>query len=246
MRSLLAGLILLVSVCPGTGAILEAGAGMARGSKDLFFAPDEPSGMPAAGASAAGGTMGVAYWIELTGPSGSPQRVTTDYVFRSGDRIRLIITSNRNGYLSLLNIGSSGRSRYLFPSAQTQPNANFIQANAPIVIPPRGAIRFDDTPGEELLLLMLSPQPMQTAGGGPGVPSLPPQAGYPALPPAQGPSGYSPEQTTQVLAAASAKGAKDLVVETETTGATPATYAVAPLSSLDDGMITLKITLKHR
>jgi hypothetical protein len=43
-----------------------------------------------------------------------------------------------------------------------------------------------------------------------------------------------------------AKGAKDLVVETETTGAAPATYAVARLSFLEDGMIALRITLKHR
>ena len=253
MRSALAVLILLLSVCPGIDADPAAAAGMPRGGKDLFFAADEPSGMaapgagPAIGAKTVGAYMGVSYWIELTPPSGAPQRVTTDYVFRSGDRIRLFVTTNRDGYLSLLNIGSSGRSRVLFPYAQMQPNANFVRANAPTVIPQRGTIRFDDTPGEEVLLLMLSPQPTQTAAvGGPAAPPMPPQAGYPPLPPPSGPAGYSPEQTSQVLATANAKGAKDLVVETEATGVTPATYAVAPLSSLDDGMITLRIALKHR
>jgi len=66
------------------------------------------------------------FWIELTGRDGSKQRVTTDRVFRSGERIKLFFTANRAGYLYLLNIGSSGRSRMLYPHARMRPEENYI------------------------------------------------------------------------------------------------------------------------
>jgi hypothetical protein len=49
------------------------------------------------------------------------------------------------------------------------------------------------------------------------------------------------------MAVANAKGAKDLVMETDNSSAQPASYAVAPMSQLgDSGMITLQIKLKHQ
>jgi len=113
-------------------------------------------------------------------------------------------------------------------------------------VPQGGTIRFDDTVGEETLILMLSPQPITDvlpgAGGGqayappPSAPTAPATA-----------TGFTQEETNRFMMAANAKGAKDLVLETDSTSAQPASYAVAPISSLgDSGMITLQIKLKHR
>jgi hypothetical protein len=286
-------LVFLLGFCVALWPVM---AGAQSGAKALFYTGHGTSEMVSQGESVAApaqanaprpptsprpvvaqdkksGYMGVSYWIELTDRDGAKRRVTADQVFRSGDRIKLFVTTNRDGYLSLLNIGSSGRSRLLFPHSQMQQNANFVQANAAYEVPQGGAIRFDDTPGEETLLLMLSAQPTQMPGGGPvaaaptpppapsyspppALPSLPPPPSAPSYsapsaaslpPPPPMPAGYTAEQTNQYVSVANAKGAKDLVIETDTTSAQPASYAVAPMSSLgDSGMITLKIILKHR
>ena len=281
-------LTVALGVCLAAGSTLADAAGMPRGAKDLFYtdhgtshmtsqeppsaaapmqAPAPPPTVQAADTKA--GYMGVSYWIELTGRDGSKQRVTTDRVFRSGERIKLFFTANRAGYLYLLNIGSSGRSRMLYPHARMRPEENYIQANTSYEVPQGGAIRFDDTVGEETLILMLSPQPMTDvlpgAGGGqayappPSAPAAqtyappPPSAqAYPAPPPSAPTAsatapGFTPEETNRFMMVANAKGAKDLVLETDSTSAQPASYAVAPISSLgDSGMITLQIKLKHR
>ena len=258
-------LTVALGVCLAVGPTPADAADMPRGAKDLFYTDHgtthmtskEPPGAaapmqapaPSPTAQAAdpkAGYMGVSYWIELTGLDGSKQRVTTDRVFRSGERIKLFFTTNRAGYLYLLNIGSSGRSRMLYPHARMRPEENYIQANTAVEVPQGGAIRFDDTVGEETLILMLSPQPMKdvlpTAGGGQA--SAPP----PSAPSASAAApGFTPEETNRFMTVANAKGAKDLVLETDSTSAQPASYAVAPISSLgDSGMITLQIKLKHR
>lgn len=175
--------------------------------------------------------LGISYWIELVSRDGMKQRVTADRTFRSGDRIKLLLVANRDGYLYLLNIGSTGRSYMLFPHSGMSPGDNFIRASATYEIPYSATIRFDENPGQETLLLMLSPKPMG---------DLPP-----------GPDPRTPtlnaEDTGRLVAAAERRGAKDLVLETESVGSSPASYGVAPLSSMgEEGMITLQIKLKHR
>ena len=44
--------------------------------------------------------MGISYWIELLDVNGNLSRVSPKRTFQSGDRIKLNIESNRNGYLT--------------------------------------------------------------------------------------------------------------------------------------------------
>lgn len=171
--------------------------------------------------------MGISYWIELVDGTGQTSRVTTANTFRSGDRIKLHIETNQNGYLYVMNIGSTGQSHFLFPNSGVA--NNYVTAWTPYQIPYDTYMRFDANPGEELLLVMLSPNRI---GNMPSTPSI-----------------HDPinsQQTQQYTQLAQAKGAKDIVLETESTGVSPAGYAVAPMSSLQSGMITLKIKLRHK
>jgi hypothetical protein len=171
--------------------------------------------------------MGISYWIELLDSTGQRNRVTTASTFRSGDRIKLHIETNQNGYLYVINVGSTGQSHFLFPNSGV--NSNFVTAWTPYEIPYNTYMRFDANPGEELLLVMLSPNPI---GNMPFTPSI----NRP----------LNNQETQQYTQLAQAKGAKDIVLETESTGINPASYVVAPMSSLGSGMITLKIKLRHR
>ena len=171
--------------------------------------------------------MGLSYWIEVVGADGQKRRVTADRVFRSGDRIRLRVISNRDGYLSLLNVGSTGKSTLLFPHPAIGGGQSLVKANTSYEVPPGAMIRFDDNPGVETLFVMLSTKPLDDTF----VP---------------GTRSFTQEETQQVTAMARHRGAKDLVVEVDTVSAQPASYAVAPLSSMQGGqMIAIEIRLRH-
>lgn len=171
--------------------------------------------------------MGISYWIDLLDANGNMTRVASTKTFNSGDRIRLNIETNRNGYLYVLNIGSSGGSHVLFPNPGV--SSNLITAGLPYSIPFKTYMRFDSNPGEELLLIMLSPRPLGNLA--------PTQPAYGPL---------DNQQTNQVIQTARATGAKDIILEDDVTGPAPATYAVAPVSSLESKVITLQVKLKHR
>ena len=173
--------------------------------------------------------VGISYWVELLTKSGETQRVTTDRVFRAGERIRLHVLSNRDGFLYLINIGSTGRSTVLFPSVATTPARNAVRAGEPVIIPSNGQIRFDDNPGEESLLFVFSPAFNEDA--------LPGRPTVSAL----------PEDVARFLADAEARGAKDLVLEVDAADTRPAAYAVAPSTSMRDGrLVIVRVALTHR
>lgn len=154
----------------------QRSAPASRGAKDLFLDASGATPPPGAG-PAAPQYMGLSFWVELLDSSGRFLRVTTDHPFRAGDRIRLTVQSNRDGYLTVLNVGSTGRVTPLFPSAAEGHGAP-VRAAQLYQVPANAFLRFDSNPGEETLILMLSPTP---PGGGPmPSPSPPPVATTPA------------------------------------------------------------------
>lgn len=94
--------------------------------------------------------VGIHYWIELEGVG----PVTADRTFSTGDRIRLHIRSNVDGYLSLWSLDSSGRGHLLFPPPDQGTTANFVKADTPYSLP--GFIKFVPPAEEERLLVFFS------------------------------------------------------------------------------------------
>ncbi|MEE4357622.1 MAG: DUF4384 domain-containing protein [Desulfococcaceae bacterium] len=167
----LAGLL----VCP-------AGASE-KGAKSLFYDPNASGTVQIAEPNAAGGSgaftpsvskvgpdgnpvnpvsnyydnlnPGVMYWIELVRPgSGNVKRVSNDQVFRSGDRIRIHVTANSDGYLHVLHSGSSGASG-IMPVSNTTDGS--VQMGQDYVVPSNGGwLTFDSNPGKEKLKLVFA------------------------------------------------------------------------------------------
>jgi hypothetical protein len=111
-----------------------------------------PTGMP--------GTKVV---IELL-RNGVSSRVSPNEIFRSGDQIRLRLQTNFQGYISLVNVGSSGKIKHLYPekgkTREVFPSRDFM-------VPESGAwIKFDDTPGVELLMVVISSEPLEELDDG--------------------------------------------------------------------------------
>jgi len=154
-----------------------------KGAKSLFYDPNASGTVQIAEPNAAGGSSaftpsvskvgpdgnpvnpvsnyydnlnpGVMYWIELIRPgSGNVKRVSNDQVFRSGDRIRIHVTANSDGYLHVLHSGSSGSSQ-IMPVSNTGNGA--VQMGQDYVVPSNGGwLTFDRNPGKEKLKLVFA------------------------------------------------------------------------------------------
>lgn len=84
--------------------------------------------------------------------------VSPNSKFRSGDKIRLRFATNFDGYVKILNVGSSGKVNVLFPYEGADDR---IQPTKDFQIPQNGDwIVFDDTPGVEMLTVMMSSKPL--------------------------------------------------------------------------------------
>ena len=90
---------------------------------------------------------------------GRYDEVDTDTVFRSGDKIRVSVESNDNGYLYIVQQGSSKTWNLLFPNEETESGSNRIQRNREYDLPGGGRFTFDEQPGAERLFIVLTRQP---------------------------------------------------------------------------------------
>ena len=83
--------------------------------------------------------------------------VRLDRIFHSGDKVRFKISSNRDGWLYLLNRTLNGEHRVLWPpetNGQTAENA--VKAHEDYVVPPKpGVFVFDEETGTEQLYVII-------------------------------------------------------------------------------------------
>ena len=178
MKSIFALVPLLVLALHGE----PSGDGTQRGAKEIFnsfgdqgvmaIKPPQPkpvSPLPAPTSDplpqgtppaipASSQPLGLRYWIELVeAPGSTGRRVTEQRDFRTGEKIRFHFTSNRDGYLNIAQVGSSGRTTVLFPAPQQGLNDNFLPTHVERTFPgPDHWLRFDDQPGTEDLLFILA------------------------------------------------------------------------------------------
>lgn len=105
--------------------------------------------------------VGISYQLMVLSDDGQMRAVSKNRIFRSGERVKILARTNRPGYLTILNIGTSGRTHVLYNE--------YVDAYKFTEIPPTGNLRFVGEPGTEKILVMLSndPNPMGAPAGGP-------------------------------------------------------------------------------
>lgn len=130
---------------------------VARTTRDLVF-EDEPTASqqfaPATGEIAGKQSIGVKTTVLLE-RNGQTSTVPPSYEFRSGDKVKLVFTPSVDGYVYWMAKGSSGQYQVLFPNAKAGSD-NQVKRNQEYTVPVRGGFRFDNTPGSEELLCILS------------------------------------------------------------------------------------------
>ncbi len=125
----------------------------ARTTRDLVFEDDE-SVDSAKKEDSKTQTLALKSTIVLI-RDGKTSTVVPSHEFKSGDKIKLVFTPNIDGYVYWLTKGSSGEYAVLFPSKKTNMD-NAVKRNQEYTVPSKGAFKFDDKPGKEELLCILS------------------------------------------------------------------------------------------
>lgn len=103
--------------------------------------------------------LGIRLSILKIGPGGQTSEVAPDTNFQPGDRVRLSIQVSDNGYLYIINRGSSGVWTQLFPSPDLPNASNVVVPGVTYSIPPDRNFLVSNPPGEEKLFLILSRTP---------------------------------------------------------------------------------------
>ena len=164
----------------GAKAIFDSGSGGAT----IGMSVNAPSPAPVAVEPAAGKYIGISYQILAIEDDGQMRPVSKNRVFRSGERVKVLASTNRPGYLTVANIGTSGRMNVLF--------SEYVDAHKLTQIPPNSNLRFDNNPGTENLLIMLSNEPSPFAAPGSGRQMVSAPVPVPAVEPVPPPPKYQP------------------------------------------------------
>ena len=85
--------------------------------------------------------------------------------FHSGDRVRFAFASNIDGYLYVVQRGTSGQWTVLFPDPEANGGRNAIRKGEDYFVPNNGWFAFDETPGTEEVFVVLSTQPLDALPG---------------------------------------------------------------------------------
>ena len=120
--------------------------------------------VPASYSAAASYPLGIRYSI-LKREGADSLEVSPDAAFRSGDRIRLRVEANSDGFLYIIHRGSSGVWKPLFPSSEVAEGSNRVEKGKSYDIPSGYVFTFDEQPGQEKLFIVLSRQPEKDLEG---------------------------------------------------------------------------------
>jgi hypothetical protein len=194
MKKIFLVIVVFFLVCLLGGNVFAQG--MPKGAKALFDSGEGttvkmssgPRSIPAITQAAVSSKyVGISYKLVLLRDDGRFSIVPKSRVFMSGERLKLLVRTNKPGYLTILNIGTSGNTNVLFN--------DYVEGMSMHEIPKAGNFRFTGDPGSEKLLIMLSgnPNPLgspqtTTVAAAPGA-MPPPQSSASNFPPPPPPPG---------------------------------------------------------
>lgn len=111
--------------------------------------------------------LGLGVTLFMRDSNGLAVRVDPEHVFRKGDRVRVLLESNTDGYLYIFNTTDNGPASMIYPDASLDEAGNYLQAHVPFEIPTSlGAeerlrwFAFDDVAGTEHLFFVFTREPL--------------------------------------------------------------------------------------
>lgn len=123
-------------------------------------------------ANNSGSSIGLGYSLYMRDANGDAVRVDPEREFHNGDRIRVALETNTDGYLYVFHTENGGEPEMIFPDARLNAGSNAIAAHVPYEIPSSREtderlrwFNFYGDPATERLYIVVTRQPL------PGVPT---------------------------------------------------------------------------
>ena len=111
--------------------------------------------------------MGLGVTLFMRDSNGLAVRVDPDHVFRKGDRVRIVLETNADGYLYVFNTTNEGEATMIYPDAELDEAGNYLQAHVPFVIPSSLSaderlrwFAFDEVAGTERVFFVFTREPL--------------------------------------------------------------------------------------
>jgi hypothetical protein len=111
--------------------------------------------------------MGLGLTLFMRDANGSAVRTDPTRVFHKGDRVRVLLETNSDGYLYIFNTTNDGAPVMIYPDASLDEGGNYLQAHVPFEIPSSMStedrlrwLAFDETAGDEKLFFVFTKEPL--------------------------------------------------------------------------------------
>ena len=112
--------------------------------------------------------IGLGLTLFMRDSNGLAVRTDPEHVFQKGDRVRVLLETNTDGYLYIFNTTNNGPATMIYPHAELDEAGNYIQAHVPFEIPSSAAtaehlrwFAFDETAGSEQIFFVFTREPLK-------------------------------------------------------------------------------------
>lgn len=112
--------------------------------------------------------LGIGLTLFSRDSNGLAVRVDPGRVFQKGDRVRILLETNSDGYLYIFNRTDDGAPVMIYPNAELDEGGNYIQAHVPFEIPAPDAAEerlrwfaFDENVGTEKVIFVFTREPLK-------------------------------------------------------------------------------------
>ena len=112
--------------------------------------------------------LGIGLTLFMRDSNGLAVRTDPTRVFQKGDRVRVLLETNADGYLYIFNTTNDGPPVMIYPDADLDEAGNYLQAHVPFEIPSSLGteerlrwLAFDENAGNERLFFVFSKEPLK-------------------------------------------------------------------------------------
>jgi Domain of unknown function (DUF4384) len=102
--------------------------------------------------------LGLRYALLKVGEAGEVSEALPETIFHSGDKVKISLMANQLGFIYIIQQGSSGSWRPLFPAQGDLPASNRVEAGRIYEVPAGKSFQFNQQTGNERLFILLSRQ----------------------------------------------------------------------------------------
>lgn len=157
------------TIPPSGGGSTSPGGGSSNPNKIDKTPKPKPSPSPSSSAPTHVNArrIGLGVTLFMRDSNGLAVRVDPEHEFRKGDRVRVLLETNTDGYLYIFNTTDDGPATMIYPDAELDEAGNYLQAHVPFEIPSTASaderlrwFAFDQVAGTERLFFVFTREPL--------------------------------------------------------------------------------------